>query len=158
MSFLQSAPGADPIIVESLFRASVDRVFAAWTDPVAIREWFGPKPRSLVSADIDLRVGGAWRFVVNESVEGRAVLHGEYKEIEPPQRLVFTWQFLREAPDGSRTETPASTVTVTFVAEGVATRIHLRHEGIREEDARKGVGSGWTYSFGHLADHLSPTG
>ena len=141
--FLKSQPGEDPVVVEGVFGAPVDRVYRAWTDADELMAWFGPRPRSIVSAEVDLRVGGAWRFVMSENEDGRSTLHGEYLEIETDARLAFSWRFLRENADGTREETEASKVTITFTADGAATLVHLKHENILTEDGRLGVGRGW---------------
>ncbi|MEL6310820.1 MAG: SRPBCC domain-containing protein [Pseudomonadota bacterium] len=150
MRFLQTDVGAEPVLVEAIFPATPQRVFKAWTDPDEIMKWFGPGPGSLVSAEVDLRPGGAWCFVVSDTAEGRASLMGAYTIIEPAERLQFTWQHVREHASGGRDETPFSTVTISFEPHGAATRVKLRHEGILKEDGRKGVGNGWETTFGQL--------
>ena len=150
MNFLKTAPGAEPVIVEGLFAAPVDRLFRAWTDPDEIIEWFGRAPRCLVSAEIDLRVGGRWCFVLEETAEKTSKLEGEYIEIEPDQSLVFSWSHVTAFADGRREATHASRVSVTFTPHGKSTRIDLRHEAIEKEDGRLGVGKGWTLSFTSL--------
>ncbi|MGP1255205.1 MAG: SRPBCC family protein [Kiloniellales bacterium] len=157
MHFLQSEVGIDPIVVEGLFRAPLARVYRAWTDPEQLVKWFGLRAGAMVSASVDLQVGGQWRFVMHEDDESRASLQGTYSVVETEKRLCFTWSHLREHADGRREETPHSTVTVTFRAEGAATHVHLRHEGIRAADGRKGVGGGWEASFRSLADLLANT-
>ncbi len=64
LPFVQTAPGADPIIVTGFLAASPAKVFRAWTDPKVVMKWFGPTPGALISAEIDLRQGGKWRFVM----------------------------------------------------------------------------------------------
>ncbi|MDH3665521.1 MAG: SRPBCC domain-containing protein [Paracoccaceae bacterium] len=158
LAFLKSAPGAEPVIVEGLIAAPVSRVYRAWTDPEDIGNWFGLKPGGPVSAKIDLRVGGRWRFVMSEEADQRSVLEGEYLRIEQDRCLAFTWRHVRESGDGTRDTTAPSQVTVTFWAEGAATHMHLRHEGIVQEDGRRGVGHGWEATFGHLTDWLASGG
>lgn len=155
LPFLKSAPGLEPVVVEGVFAAPVERVYRAWTDPDELKAWFGLERHSLVSAEVDLRVGGRWRFVVSESEHERTSLHGEYLEIEPNARLAFSWRFLRENADGIREETGTSRVTVTFEAHGASTRVHLSHEGIATEDGRLGVGQGWNASLANLAASLA---
>ena len=153
--FLQSEPGAEPVVVEALYRAPVSRVFAAWTEPDKIMKWFGPSPGSLTSAEIDLRVGGKWRFTLSANEEGRSYLQGQYDEVVLDRCLRFSWSHVREAADGSTEQTPYSTVTVDFEPHGVATRVRLRHEHIIEQAGRQGVGHGWETTFGHLEDVLA---
>ena len=154
MRFLQTEVGAEPVLAEAIFPAAPQRIFRAWTEPDEVMKWFGPGAGSLVAAEIDLKVGGAWCFVVSDNADGRASLQGEYTVIEPGKRLQFTWQHVRELPSGERDETPFSNVTVSFEAHGAATRVKLRHEGILKEDGRKGVGNGWETTFGQLEDML----
>ena len=71
-------PGADPIVVEGYFAAAPARVFQAWTDPDIVMRWFGRVPNSLHSATIDLRRGGAWRFVESSDDVKSVGFEGEY--------------------------------------------------------------------------------
>lgn len=155
MDFLRSDIGDEPVIVDGLFKAPVGRVFRAWTDPDEIIKWFGLKKGAVVSAEIDLRVGGQWCFVMEDGADSRASLMGEYLGIESEKLLEFSWRHVREHADGRREETPGSKVTVTFREEGAATRLHLRHEGIDRLDGRQGVGTGWNATFEHLGEWLS---
>jgi len=158
MSFLRSAPGAEPVIVEGVFDAPVDRVFRAWVQPDEIRAWFGQPPDRVVTAEIDLRVGGRWRFWFDAPQGSSSRLEGEYLEIEPERRLVFTWRHVAEHPDGRREETPESRVSISFEPTGDGTRVSLRHEGILRAGGREGVGAGWNASFERLQTSLAETG
>jgi uncharacterized protein YndB with AHSA1/START domain len=158
MIFLRSEIGEEPVIVEGVLRAPVARVFHAWTDPEEIIKWFGLESGAMRSAQIDLRVGGKWCFVMQEGEEGRQILQGEYIAIQPEKRLEFSWRHVREHADGKREETPDSKVTVTFRADGASTHVHLRHEGILHQDGRLGVGRGWDATFEHLGDWLKQAG
>ncbi len=155
MRFMRSEIGDDPVIVEGLLTAPVARVFRAWTDPEEIIKWFGLEAGAMLSAQIDLRVGGQWCFVMTDGEDGRASLQGEYIEIQTEKRLEFTWRHVREHADGRREETADSKVIVSFRADGASTHVHLRHEGILRQDGRLGVGKGWDASFGHLGDWLN---
>ena len=73
------------------FRASAEEVFDAWLDPALVREWFGPGLGEMTRVDIDARVGGTF-WLVQRRAAGDAVHTGEYLEIDPPRRLVFTWR------------------------------------------------------------------
>ncbi len=151
LPFLTSAPGSDPVVVENTFKASPARVFRAWTDPAELKAWFGLAPHSMAAVEVDVREGGAWRFTLPPTEISRDALHGTYVTVEPERRLVFTWCHEREFADGRVEVTPESRVTVTFEPAGEGTVVRLTHVGIRREDARKGVGSGWSASFGSIA-------
>jgi uncharacterized protein YndB with AHSA1/START domain len=73
------------IRAERMFDAPRERVFAAFTDPELIPQWWGP---GTVVEEMDVREGGSWRFV-----NGDTVFHGTYEEVTPPERLVWTFAF-----------------------------------------------------------------
>jgi len=152
--FLKSPAGADPIVVEGRFKVSPERMFRAWTRPEEVKKWFGQRPDALASAEIDLRVGGAWRFAFEAMEAHQDVLGGTYAAVEPDSRLAFSWVHERHFPDGKVEKSAASEVTVTFEPSEDGTLVRLVHAAIRAEDARKGVGQGWAASFGTIADLL----
>jgi len=78
------------IVMARNFAAPRDLVFAALTKPDLLRRWYGPHGHRLVVCEIDLRVGGAWRYVVRAPDGSEMVLRGTYTDIDPPGRLVQT--------------------------------------------------------------------
>ncbi|MEL7029983.1 MAG: SRPBCC domain-containing protein [Pseudomonadota bacterium] len=147
MNLLHSAPGEDPVTMEAVFRATPERVFRAWTDPDEIGKWFGPSPDALIGAEIDLRIGGVWRFSFAQDDAESACLEGEYLTIQPNERLEFTWSHVVTHKDGRRDASPASKVSVTLTPEAEGVRLTLRHEAIQLTDARLKVHGGWVASF-----------
>lgn len=84
------------------FRASPERVFRAWTQPVALREWWCPAGWVAGEIEIDLRVGGAYRIAMTRTAGGAPVaVAGQFFEVEPPERLVYSWCW-----EGAFTEMP----------------------------------------------------
>lgn len=79
--------------ITSVYPASPARVFDTWTTPEYVRRWFGLASLNTVACDIDLRVGGSWRWVQEAPDGQRMVFAGEYVEIDPPHRLVYTERF-----------------------------------------------------------------
>lgn len=150
LDFLKTPLGADPIIASHRFKASRARLYKAWTDPKELAAWFGPAPMALKRVEMDLRVGGAFRFSFAESEAETNALCGEYLEIAPEERLVFTWRHEETGEDGALAVTPVSQVTVLFEPDGAGARLTVRHEGIRADGARRNVGGGWSAAFGHL--------
>ncbi|MEZ5285206.1 MAG: SRPBCC family protein [Vicinamibacterales bacterium] len=68
-------------------------VFEAHSKPEYISRWWGPRGSELISCDMDFRPGGAWRFVVGKPGGQQYAFRGEYKEVVPPERLVYTFEF-----------------------------------------------------------------
>ncbi|MCI4660785.1 MAG: SRPBCC domain-containing protein [Neomegalonema sp.] len=146
MSFLCSPPGDDPVILQGIFPAPCARVWQAWTHADEMIQWFGRHQARFVSGALDLRPGGTWRFERAEVAGVRESLQGTYREIAPQERLVFTWQHVKE--EGStRQESPLSLVTLDFTDLGARTRLDLRHEGLSNSLARQNVTGGWGESL-----------
>ena len=80
------------LVVRRTIRATPERLFAAWTQPAHLRQWWGPEGVRCVGAEIDLRVGGGYR-IDNALPDGKLLsIVGEFETIEPPHRLVYSWQ------------------------------------------------------------------
>ncbi|MBX2805550.1 MAG: SRPBCC domain-containing protein [Hyphomicrobiales bacterium] len=150
MNFLRSAPGEEPLVLETMFKATPERVFRAWTEPEEVKAWFGLRENEVTKAEIDLRVGGTWRFHLRSEGGNDVFFEGQYFAIEPSQKLVFSWSHVIQSGDGRRDASVASQVTVTFEQVGSATRIHLQHEALSSDGARIKVSSGWISSFEKL--------
>ncbi len=129
--------------VRRLLPATPEEVFSAWTDPNSLKHWMSPS--GVASATVDLRVGGQFKIVMLG--EGMEIEHtGQYREIVPPSRLVFTWQ--SEYTGGQPT-----LVTVTLSPEGGQTALHLTHELLSEDRVESHRG-GWSRIIDKLASHL----
>lgn len=151
---LKSEQGEDPVVVEGVFRSEPQRVFRAWTDPGELIQWFGPDPAGLASVDVDLRVGGHWRFDYGERDGERNILQGSYLAVEPDRRLEFSWVHERHFDDGRVERTPESRVEISLTPQHGGTFVRLIHESIARKSGRLGVTQGWLASYENLADYL----
>src|ERR1700756_5101601 len=115
-TFNVTTPSDQEIRLTRLFNAPRDLVFEAMTKPEYVKRWWGRlgEGYSVPVCEIDLRPGGAWRFV-NRHPKGEAAFHGDYREIAPPSRLVFT-EIFEEFPD------TVSVVAADLADEGGKTR------------------------------------
>jgi uncharacterized protein YndB with AHSA1/START domain len=94
------APHDEPVLVfRRAFRAPAQLVFEAWTEPRHLRHWRVPRGFELVVCEVDLRVGGGYRFVHRAPDGSQHAFRGRYREIERPSRLVST--FVYEAAPGT---------------------------------------------------------
>jgi uncharacterized protein YndB with AHSA1/START domain len=97
-------PADDQILITREFDALPELVFRAWTTPELVARWWAGERGKVTSIDIDLRVGGEWRYVM-EATEGFEVaFHGEYQEIVPGERLVNT-EVYEGMPDAAALDT-----------------------------------------------------
>ena len=88
-----TTPSDREIVSERVFDAPRDQVWAAYTDPELIPQWWGPRSAP-VSVDVmDVRRGGAWRFVHRDSEGNEVGFRGTYREVTPPERIVQTFEW-----------------------------------------------------------------
>ena len=149
-SFKVTTPSDQEIRMTRLFDAPRRLVFEAMTKPEHVKQWWGRlgEGYSVPVCEIDLRVGGAWRFV-NRHPKGEAAFHGEYREITPPSRLVFT-EIFEEFPDS------VSVVTTEFTEESGRTRMTatVRYPSLKVRDMvlASGMSRGVGISYDRLED------
>jgi len=123
------------------YEVAPDKVWRAWTDPQALKLWFGPAEIvSVPVSEIDLRVGGRFRVVMLEANGERHEVGGVYHEIVPNRKLVFSWAWHSTPERESR-------VTVLIEPSGRGADLELRHEQFFDEAAREGHEHGWTGSL-----------
>lgn len=122
-----------------------ERVYAALTDPSALAQWWGPAGFTTPGIELDLRVGGRYRFDMQPPDGDLFHLAGEFLEVEPPTRLTYTFRW--EEPDPDDVET---VVTLSLGSRGDATEMALR-QGEFATDARLALHrAGWADSLDKL--------
>jgi uncharacterized protein YndB with AHSA1/START domain len=126
-----------------------EKVWRAWTDPQAVSKWWGPGPGEPVSlAELDVRVGGRFRIVFG-GPDGKAhECAGEYKEVVPNRKLVFTWSWPNSTPER------VSVVTIIFEDVKGKTQLTFKHEQLFNEEVRDNHKRGWSGALDKLAAHL----
>src|SRR4051812_20063159 len=93
-------PTDTEILVTREFDAPREHVWRAWTEPDLVSRWWPGRRGKMVSCEIDLRVGGAWRYVMEASGGFEVAFHGTYLELDAPARLVNT-ELFEGAPEPS---------------------------------------------------------
>ncbi|SJZ67587.1 SRPBCC family protein [Sediminibacterium ginsengisoli] len=132
------------VLIEETFNASVERVFNAWTDPQKLMQWYAPDGCTIHFKELEIKTGGRFHSCISNPQFGDCWCIGEYKEIIPNKKLVFTMENADEngnpinpADIGMDADWPGKTmVTVTFIAEGEKTKLQLR-QTVSEELAKK---------------------
>ena len=127
--------------VSQVIRADREKLFRAWTDPAELVHWWRMEEDgwSFAGATIDLRVGGRYRLGMTNPEGKTHVAVGEYREIDPPQRLAFTWDW--DDPVSALGET---LVTVEFNDAGAgATEVVLTHERFADSNRVSRHEQGW---------------
>ena len=86
-------PADTDILITRTFQAPADLVYTAMTTPEHVRRWWGAGHGEVTTCDIDLRVGGTWRFVLTQPDGTEVAFSGEYLELDPPGRTVHTERY-----------------------------------------------------------------
>lgn len=144
-------PSDREIVITRRFDAPVELVWETLTTPRHLLRWWGPTWCPLVSCQIDLRVGGTWRYVARDADGNELGWHGTYREIEPPHRTVSTEVF-----EGFPDAESLNTVTLTH-HDGVTTLqtvvLHASKE-FRDGHIASGMEAGMQETFDRLDDLL----
>lgn len=135
--------------IRRVFQAPRQQVFAAWTKPDLLKQWFRPGGGfSVTFAEVDLHLGGKYRLGLLPPDEAQAIaVSGEYREIKPPEKLVFTWAWESDDPEEEET-----LVTVEFFDRGGHTELVLTHERFPNLDVRDQHVLGWEGCLSGLID------
>jgi uncharacterized protein YndB with AHSA1/START domain len=149
-SFKATTPSDREIVLTRLFDAPRRLVFEAMSKPEHVRRWWGilDDRYSVTTCEIDLRVGGRWRFV-GRGPQGEYAFHGVYREIAAPERVVFT-EIFEPFPDVE------SIVTSVLTDEGGKTRLTVTalypSLEVRDSVLKSGMARGASISYDRLED------
>jgi uncharacterized protein YndB with AHSA1/START domain len=124
--------------------ATPERVWRALTEPAALCAWFWPASTFGTTAEVDLREGGGYRI---DGPQAGLSVTGRYVTVEPPKRLVMTWQW---AGDSAETM-----VTVELAPDGDGTELTLVHEGFTDGTIRDQNAQGWSDCLDRLPTWLA---
>jgi uncharacterized protein YndB with AHSA1/START domain len=137
------------ILITRKFDAPAALVWKAYTTPALVKRWWGFESSAWQVCEIDLRVGGGWRYVIREQNDFEVGFHGEFRELEAPRRLVTT-EVYEGMPDAEALD------TITFSEEaGVTTMsINVRHSLKEHRDAHlaSGMEGGMQVSMDRMED------
>ena len=143
-------PSEREIVLTRVFDAPRGLVFEAWTKPEHVKQWYGCSIMTLPVCEIDLRVGGAYRYVMRSPDGGKHTMQGVYREIMPPRRLVYTEQYVTEGFTSNE-----ALVTVIFAEhDGMTTLTStILHQSKADRDGH--LGSGMERGAAEVYDRLA---
>jgi uncharacterized protein YndB with AHSA1/START domain len=151
------------VLITRVFDAPRERVFAAWTAPEHLVRWYAPTGCTVEIYELDLRPGGRFRHRIRNPGSHDCLCTGVYREIVPPDRLVYTLSFADEEgnliepvqagmdPDWPR----ETTVTVTFADREGKTEVTLRQTVLDSTARRTGAHPSWLDMLDRLAGELA---
>ena len=147
-------PSDTEILITRDFDAPADLVYKAYTTPELVKQWWGFETSEWLVCEIDLRVGGMWRYVTREEGGFEVAFHGEYKELDGPHRLVSTEVF-----EGAPVEDPDAAGSLNVVtldeADGVTTLrvlVQCPSQDVRDAIIESGMEGGMQVSYDRLED------
>ena len=123
-------PTDEQILITREFAAPRHLVYKAWTTPELVKRWWSGKRGEVTSVEIDLRVGGTWRYVMVANEGFEVAFHGEYQEIVPNERLVST-EVYEGFPDGEALDT----LTLTEEDGRTTLTVLVQHSSKEHRDA-----------------------
>jgi uncharacterized protein YndB with AHSA1/START domain len=157
-----SPTGSDrQIVITREFDSPRRLVWEAWTDPHHVAQWWGPRGFQTRVDELDLRAGGAWRYVMIGPDGAEYPVKGVFREVVPLERIVTTDEFDEDYQHPAKIDLPRGIIlTCTFEdLAGERTRLTMRIVHRTAEDRRKheemGVVPGWHSSLDCLDEHLA---
>jgi uncharacterized protein YndB with AHSA1/START domain/predicted enzyme related to lactoylglutathione lyase len=140
------------LVLRRTYEASRERLFAAWTTPETLRQFFGPGDTSVIEAELDVRERGRYRITFRRPDGEQLTVGGVYREIRAPERIVCSWAWEEDDPALEK----ETLLTLEFFDRGDATELILTHEDFRDATQRDNHERGWTPMLDQLADVLRP--
>jgi uncharacterized protein YndB with AHSA1/START domain len=142
-------PADTQILITREFDAPAELVYRAWTTPELIKRWWAGKRGGVTLAEVDLRVGGSWRYVMVAEGGSEVGFHGEYRELVPNERIVSTEVF-EGMPDAAALDT----LTLTEADGKTTLSILVEHETKEHRDGhiQSGMEEGMQESMDALED------
>jgi uncharacterized protein YndB with AHSA1/START domain len=137
--------------IRRVINAPRDRVYAAWTDPAQLTEWFGPEGVQTNELIAETRVGGKFQWSLTNAEGEKMTVRGQYRELQPGRRIVFTWQW----QDDEDWEDHESIVTVELSDTAGGTELRLIHTQFPNEQSRDGHNRGWQSALDKLEKFLN---
>ncbi len=132
--------------VDRVFRATRERVYAAFTDPALLAQWWGPEGVHAPDVRMEVREGGAWRTVMRNSEGTDFIVSGVYVQLQPTSRIVFTWGWEEDGARGHE-----SLVEIELQDHPDGTSLSLTHAIFESAESRDNHGQGWASSLDCLA-------
>ena len=135
-------PAEDQILVTREFDAPKHLVYKAWTTPELVARWWTARRGTAREMEIDLRVGGRWRYVMDADNGMEVAFHGEYREIVPEERIVSTEVFEGAPLPPEELEANATVNTAAFTEQDGRTTLTILIQCPSHEVREAVIGSG----------------
>jgi uncharacterized protein YndB with AHSA1/START domain len=150
----------DTILIERTFDAPVNLIWQMWTQPEHLKHWYGPEGFNISVAEMDVRVGGKHLICMERQTPDGSMKFwtvGEYTEVNPTSRLVYTDSMSDEHGNvithSEEADYPLITIVTVLLEDiGGRTKMVMTHAGVPAGD--EGASAGWEQAFTKLANHI----
>jgi uncharacterized protein YndB with AHSA1/START domain len=142
------------LTAEKSFPVGVDDLADAWVNPDKLKQWWKPAGNQLKEVDIDLKVGGKFRyaFQTGDGVESLKIT-GEYKEVESKKKLVYSWNW--ELPSTQEVAANEFQLTIEFSPAESGSSIHVTQDNFKDEESIHPHQEGWNKALDDLYSFLA---
>jgi uncharacterized protein YndB with AHSA1/START domain len=145
-------PLGPELVLTRVIDAPRNLVFQAWTDAEHLKRWQGaPRGFTVTVEEMDIRTGGQFRICMHSPESGDHRIVGTYREVTPPERLIFTHRWL----DAAGKALPETLVTINFKDCGGKTELTLRQTGFVSVESRDGHALGWNSQLDQFTEYLA---
>jgi uncharacterized protein YndB with AHSA1/START domain len=146
--------------IRRTFAALREKLFAAWTQRGQLEKWMckDVPSHTVIHHEQDIRPGGRWRMEIRDPAKNEVYWgQGVYREVKPVEKLVFTWHWTKDRPDGENLHpgSEETIVTVEFFARGNSTEVVLTHAAFASPKLRDEHDRGWNGCFDVLEKALA---
>jgi uncharacterized protein YndB with AHSA1/START domain len=152
-TLMVTTPSEREIGLTRVFNAPRKLVFDCFTKPELLKRWgLGPREWKLTGCEIDLRVGGAWRFIMNKTDGSEMIMSGVYQEIAAPERIVQTERFEKPAYPGETLNTTTFTEKDGKTTLMIVVQCHSQE--VRDMVLKSGMERGASIGYDRLEEML----
>jgi uncharacterized protein YndB with AHSA1/START domain len=141
----------DELLITRTFDAPASVLFALWSEPEHMKRWMGPANFVCPEAEIDFRVGGAYRVMIESAAHGENWFGGVYREIDRNRRLVYTFTWDNGGPSAG----VETLVTITFEERNGKTVQTFHQRPFLDVERRDSHVGGWTQAFDKLSAYAT---
>jgi uncharacterized protein YndB with AHSA1/START domain len=127
------------LVIHRVLGAPPERAYEAWTDPALAQQFLCPESVQVKVIELDVRVGGSYRIVMQKSDGELLPVCGVYRDVRPNQRLSMTWKWEEDDPQ----DEIETLLTVEFAPHEKGTMLTLTHEHFKSEESRGNHEYGW---------------
>lgn len=140
---------AGTLALTRVIAADPETVFDAWTQPEHIKQWCAPEGMDIPISEVDLTVGGRFVLQMQNAEGGKHTARGIYREIDRPNRLVYSWAWDEHLEHGE------SLITVDFADVDGGTEVTMVHSGLPDAKSVTEHEDGWTSCLNRLEELYS---